>query len=222
MTIAVWRLDLDDVEDVAIDALSAEERVRAARFVHAPARLRFVAGRALARSVLAEHLGLGDPRAVELMIATGGRPRLRDDRLQFNLAHSAERVLLAVGSEPLGVDVERGDPGRVTDALARSCLTADECAEADAEAFFELWAAKEACMKATGDGLALGASTFAAPRPWGSPTPRPVMAPDGHRASGLGVCWLDAGAGYAAAVAAPGVHWDVTVTSIAPEAVGCR
>jgi 4'-phosphopantetheinyl transferase len=88
--------------------------------------------------------------------------------LQFNVSHSGNIALIAVGSEhPLGVDIEkiRGDVD--TAALAERFFSPRERCELRAlpdhfrlPAFYACWTRKEAFLKATGDGLSFPLADF--------------------------------------------------------------
>lgn len=82
-----------------------------------------------------------------------GRPGLK-----VSLAHSAEMAAVALGRDrDVGVDVhEAGLPGR---AMLRKCCPAEAdrmaaAPEAGGRDFARVWAAQEACVKATGEGIA--------------------------------------------------------------------
>jgi len=154
---------------VAHDALlSPDDLERRARLRRADDRDRLTVAYALARLVLARHLGAvaEDIRFERTCLHCGGahgKPRVAGDAqgLRFSLSHSGDRVALGVlrGAE-LGVDVEQLKPDLDLDALAGATLAGDEAAElarvgaADRTlAFLTYWTRKEAVLKATGEGL---------------------------------------------------------------------
>ncbi|WP_133780986.1 4'-phosphopantetheinyl transferase superfamily protein [Kribbella sp. VKM Ac-2571] len=76
------------------------------------------------------------------------------------MTHSGDLVGMAVADRPVGLDVEKVDPGVDVDAVARVALTDAEMRElsgydgvAKARAFTTYWTRKEAVVKATGEGL---------------------------------------------------------------------
>jgi len=159
----VWRLDDVDCDEATLDAT---ERARAARLTRAEVRRRFVAARATLRRVLAIYQGAD---ASELSFAYGphGKPELagRSD-LAFNLSHSGEKAVLAVGSEiSIGVDVERIRSDLRWEGVADRFFGPDERrvlrsapAQDRVATFFRLWTVREAYLKARGVGFdALGA-----------------------------------------------------------------
>ncbi|MCA8962447.1 MAG: 4'-phosphopantetheinyl transferase superfamily protein, partial [Planctomycetes bacterium] len=129
---------------------------------------RFIAGRALLRGGLALYLALA-PWDVELDYGEQGKPRLREGRgLEFNLSHSGDIAMLAVGARRLGVDVERRRTSRDLDAIARRYFSPPEVDEYQSlpkserlPAFYRCWARKEAYLKARGGGLTTPLDQFA-------------------------------------------------------------
>jgi 4'-phosphopantetheinyl transferase len=162
-----------------------------------PRRGLSAAAREALLEVLGRYLGL-EPGEVELATRPDGKPELTGaaaGRVRFNLSHSGEVALIAVGSDEVGVDVERIDPSRNLEGVARRTFgreAAEELARvplpARAAAFYARWTAHEARVKLSGEG-------FAGMRqaPSRSVTVRPVPV----------------GEGYAAAVAVHGVRWTV-------------
>jgi 4'-phosphopantetheinyl transferase len=143
--VQAWRTDIPSSSGAiaAIEAqLPAAERDHAAAMRNPAARSRYVAGRALLRTV---------------------RGQLADaDALNLNLSHSASIALLAVGRERrVGVDVERLRPHLDVAGVARLALSAEEAAtvaaqpdpESERATFFACWVRKEAYLKARGEGL---------------------------------------------------------------------
>jgi 4'-phosphopantetheinyl transferase len=119
-------------------------------------------GRSCAAPVLARYLDCRTEE-IEFVLEPRGRPRLAGPRapLDFSLAHSGDRMILAVGWGRFGVDLEVLDPRRDYLALARHQFEGSELAlveslPADQRgfAFLRLWTAKEALVKSLGCGLA--------------------------------------------------------------------
>ena len=198
----VWRATLA-VNEAALPtlygALAPEERQRADRFRLARERRRFVVSRARLRATLARYLGR-DAGRVQFAVEPGGKPHLAGDGLQFSLSHSGDRALLAVArARRLGIDVESVRSDFEWQGVAAQLFTARELARlatlsADQRAYacFRRWTRAEAWIKARGDGLA-DADTLQRP-----------LDDD---------VWLvralDAGPGYAAALAVEGRGWSL-------------
>jgi 4'-phosphopantetheinyl transferase len=204
----------ETVEQSLYSILDEDEHARAARFVFARDRRRYVAAHAALRSVLARYVD-ADARALRFERSSHGKPRLARSMTgdyEFNLTHSAERALVAVArGRAVGVDIEVHRPNVDIHALARSVLSAAErsafaaLAVADQRAaFFRAWARKESFVKATGEGLSCPLQSF-------------DMSLDEHvegallacrRMPAAAACWttipLDVGAEAAAALTAAG------------------
>lgn len=147
--------------------LDDAERQRLAAFRQAADARRFLAGAALLRIVLGGCLGM-EAGAVSLNRACArcgrphGKPRLttRAHRLDASVAHAGSRVVVALATTAVGVDVEQVravslDPDVLTLTLARAEreLLASLPARDRRAAFAALWTRKEAVAKATARGL---------------------------------------------------------------------
>lgn len=129
-------------------------------------RTNAVARRNFVATTLGRYLGIA-PDRVRICAEPKGKPILDPDHhspLQFNLAHSGEFTLLAVGCGRIGVDLERMRPLPELTGLIDRYLTAGEArtmttlpASARHGAFFQAWTKKEAYLKALGDGVAQSA-----------------------------------------------------------------
>ena len=110
---------------------------------------------------------LGEGRAARLLYAPGGKPFIApaadDPRPPYmSLTHTRALIACAVCRAPVGLDAEPAERA-VPEALARRILSAAErarCAAlpegARAAFLLDVWVAKEAHLKRTGEGLAGG------------------------------------------------------------------
>ena len=145
--------------------LNEDERQRAEHFCSERERSRFVAARGLLRRILGDYVGV-EPSELQFSYGRQGKPSLTErfggNRIQFNLAHSSGYVIYAVTlSSKVGVDLERIAPVAGLEQLVsrffsdREKKTFDALAGSEKQAaFFKIWTAKEACLKASGEGLA--------------------------------------------------------------------
>lgn len=168
----IYAADLDGALEPAWDWLDCAERERAARFATEVLRRRYARSRTLLRAVLSAATAT-PPGDLRIACAANGKPFLADARfpVHFNLSHAAADLRLALAREPVGIDIERLDALRDPDALAREILGSDEHAEwralapaARPMALLQAWVAKEAVLKATGEGLSRGLHAIRAPR----------------------------------------------------------
>jgi 4'-phosphopantetheinyl transferase len=227
-TVHVWRAELDRVgqDDVTrlACALAPDERARAAAFVFTPDRRRFTVARAALRCILARYLGL-TADAVGLHRLPAGRPALIGEHagaLAFSVSRSAGLALCAVAlHRDIGVDIERVVRGVVDDVVRDRILSPAEVGalrplapEARERAFFAAWTRKEAYAKARGLGLALAFERFTVST---SPDAPALLIADDDDPGRWTLRDLDAGPGYAAALAVTGGPAGVSTWEWAPD-----
>jgi 4'-phosphopantetheinyl transferase len=148
----------------ALRWLTPPERARHDRYRHDSDRQMFLLGRAMARVLVGQALGVA-PTAWRWRDAERGRPEIDSPScpISFNLAHSGDLVVCAITRDAVvGVDVE--DRARaVLDRriVARYCAPAERVA-IDAlgdhdwqDRFLQYWTLKEAYLKARGLGIAV-------------------------------------------------------------------
>ena len=212
----VWRFALDLPVTSLWELLSADETERAHRYHFRHDQDRFVAGRAILRQILASYLGL-PPDQLCFSYSAQGRPALQASclpagqlsELDFNLAHSEDRALLAIGvALRVGIDLERIDPTRVDAGLFELVCSPSELDAArglpDREQvtfFYRCWTRKEAYLKARGDGLILPMSSISVLDGNG----QPLAAPGASDTPDLPGAWsladLSSWPGFAASLA---------------------
>ncbi len=144
--------------------LDAEEQARAEKFKNDLLRKRYVEVHGRLRKLLAKILN-EQPEKINIKTAERGKPYLVDTpELAFNLSHSADAMVIAVGWNcQLGVDVEMCKPRTSLVGLVDKCFADEEIVywnklpEAQQiAAFYRFWTRKEAFVKATGHGIGLG------------------------------------------------------------------
>jgi 4'-phosphopantetheinyl transferase len=165
----VWRTNVDAVlpsEARRLESLLSAEEVREAdRFVFGSDRRRFTVARAVLRTILSRYVNC-EPTRIQLVRMPQGKPRLAgplSGTLQFNVSHSAEMALYAIGRSPeVGVDVERIRPALAPELLSSRVLSIEDTRrlralppEARDDAAFAAWTRREAYAKARGLGLPL-------------------------------------------------------------------
>ena len=168
------RLAAFDADELTANLCPAE-KARAARLKVAKARAQFIITRAVLRQLLANYLGIA-PRALAFTAGPRGKPAIggpdwQQKRIEFNVSHAADYALLALGLDHrLGVDIESVERRVDYRALANRFFSAAEQeafntlpAGAACAAFYRVWSRKEACLKATGQGLAGGLAGFSVP-----------------------------------------------------------
>jgi 4'-phosphopantetheinyl transferase len=94
---------------------------------------------------------------------------LEDGRLEFNVSHSRDRLLVAVtAGRAVGIDIEFRRTKLTMESIAKRWFAPEEqtffrTLEDPATGFFEIWAKKEAYVKAMGVGIYKDLNTFAVP-----------------------------------------------------------
>lgn len=144
--------------------------------------------------------GLQGRNPVETIVTPGGKPLLKGSRgLFFNLSHSGMYAACAISDGEVGVDIQQHG-NRVSYALFNKVLHETEksiCASLPEEErkafFFAHWAAKEAYVKCTGEGLSRRFSALSADCGNGSVT-------DTERGVSRKLYMAEAPAGYALAL----------------------
>jgi 4'-phosphopantetheinyl transferase len=179
--IDVWQIELSAPPSAghAECVLGAAELIRARRIRRPADARRFVVCHCGVREVIGRYLGIA-PAEVAFSYSPAGKPALAsagaDSGLTFNLSHSGELALLAVGvGSPVGVDVERLGSKSNWELIARRVFVPGELArllalpgaEGRAAAFCAHWTRKEAYLKALGSGLRKPLDSF-----WVVPGPR--------------------------------------------------
>lgn len=108
-----------------------------------------------------EHLGI--PFSWHnVQISEKDRPFLPEAEMDFNISHSGEYVMAAIGRGKVGVDVERHRKVHL-DVFDRQFNAKEweviRSAENPSKQFFDYWAIKEAAIKADGRGVAVLSKT---------------------------------------------------------------
>jgi len=170
----VWRANLtvaaSHVEELA-DVLSLDEQARASRYPLMENRRRFIAARAILRTLLAHYVSQ-PPAELHFSYGPHGKPSLSAETelnsIAFNMSHSGDLALYAVArGRAVGIDVEWQRPRVNFMRIAERFFSIEECEalyalpeSARHAAFYRCWTRKEAYVKARGDGIAAGLDTF--------------------------------------------------------------
>lgn len=166
----IWQYPLHTEFPNAADLLSEDELTRANRYHFSHHQRRFAVARAMLRRILANYLS-ASPAELVFSYNKHGKPELVNaSSLQFNLSHSGDLAILAVGKTfPLGIDVEFFSK-RPYEGIGNHLFSSSEqrgLSNVDDKlkplAFFHIWAQKEAFIKASGLGLAYPTQAFDVP-----------------------------------------------------------
>lgn len=164
--IDIWQFSLINEPIQASSLLNGEELARANRFYFAHHRRRFIVARAMLRIILGFYLKI-NPAAILFSYNNQGKPQVKDSvAIEFNLSHSSELALLAIGKQALGIDIEFFS-ARPYQGIAEHSFSEEEALNLaklphylKPLAFFHIWTQKEAFIKACGLGLSYPTQSF--------------------------------------------------------------
>lgn len=169
--IDVWSFALDTpLPPSGAALLSDEEQARAERFYFKHHQHHFTRARIALRLILAGYLN-HPPEHLVFDYAEHGKPFLpAHSELQFNLSHSGNRGLLAIGkTHPLGIDLEQFSD-RPYEGIGRHVFSEQEnkvlktiSSHLKPMVFFNIWAQKEAFIKMLGLGLSYPTTRLTVP-----------------------------------------------------------
>lgn len=164
--IHLWHFDLEKTpegwQENGRSLLSADENERAAKFKRGADN--YINTRIFMRRILARYTNT-KPESLLFYRNPYGKPFVQYKDLQFNLSHSKQSAVLAVGMNcALGIDVESTAERKSILNIAQHYFHADEIArinqitdpEKMQDYFFQLWTLKEAFLKGLGTGIATG------------------------------------------------------------------
>lgn len=175
--IDIWRFPLHEQHPYDRIHLNQQELIRADRFHFHKHQRRFTVARASLRLILAHYLQESSPDTLIFHENKYGKPELlHTPFLTFNLSHSKDWALLAIGCHyAVGIDLEFFS-GRSYLGIGQQLFSPEENRlleqtppSLQALSFFHIWSQKEAFIKACGMGLSYPTHTF-------SVSPLPVDA----------------------------------------------
>ena len=168
--IHLWKQNLKVSEleiNRCFDILNQEEKIKAKKFYSEEHKRRFIVARGTLKKILGRYLNI-PASTIEFTYSSRGKPQLTNklggEQLQFNLSHSYELAIYGITyNSVIGVDLEYIRPILEVKKLAKrffcsreynhiSLLTSPELEKT----FFKFWTAKEAYLKATGEGISRG------------------------------------------------------------------
>ncbi len=201
--VRVWIVPVDVDPDVAArcrSVLDESERARASAFLSGRDRQRFTIAHGAMRILAGRELATR-PAALSWTPGPHGKPELAPpwSGLHTSLSHSGDLIAAAIAAGlPVGVDIQHLVPGLDAVGLAARFFPPDESghvaagrdASARAARFAQLWARKEAVVKAAGGRLwpnlrvaVRGRDVVSCAEPAGSYRVADVTTPAGYRAA---------------------------------------
>ena len=162
-----FSLSLSTAQEAECSAvLISSEQATAKRYRFVKDQQRYIAARAHLRRILGYYLN-ENPQKVQIAYTDHDKPYLAAHKtLHFNVSHSHVLGVIALSTQPVGVDIERIQKNYNPD-IAERFFHPNEVAHLAtlpeplrSHTFFQLWARKEAILKAIGQGLSSPLSGF--------------------------------------------------------------
>jgi 4'-phosphopantetheinyl transferase len=170
--IHIWRSNINISKSLAnemLPILSSDEKERANSFKFDEHRLKFIAARSTLRKILSCYLEI-DPASIKFIENEYGKPKIDKNTkgIFFNISHAHNLAAYAISKEAnIGIDIEfinakvdfNGISTRFFSDKESLYIQSLPVAE-KATAFYKIWTAKEAFIKAIGQGLSFPLKEF--------------------------------------------------------------
>lgn len=159
--IRLFKIELSEYADhinYLTSFLTAEEAERAMRYRHRKDHDRFIICRSLLKYILAETTRT-PISTIYFEKTPNHKPYLPTDRsVFFNVSHSSDFAVIAIGPQELGVDLEYRDANFGYQDILPQVFNKTEIkqiqgSENGRAAFYKFWTRKEALVKAIGKGI---------------------------------------------------------------------
>ena len=169
--VAIWGIDISEMDyeyDKYSRLLSKEELVKINRLKNKQSRLKSVVARSGLRILSGVYLNK-DPKKIIFKKLHNGKPIIDSHKFYFNLSHSLNWIVWAFSiSGKVGVDLEfiRDNVAyeKIADRYFHRCEIQKMNQSNDPKRlFFDLWAAKESLVKASGKGVFAGMKDITIP-----------------------------------------------------------
>ena len=153
----VWRSYAERLRSL----LSDEEKDRLARLKITNKREEFLCSRGILRIILSRYV-TEDPKNLTVNYTSAGKPFLPGTGIQFNISHSKDFLLCGISlNKQIGLDIQEIYSISSLDRIINNFFSPAETrylhtlpsGETYREHFFAIWTAKEAYLKAVGDGI---------------------------------------------------------------------
>jgi len=140
--------------------LQESELEKSKRYHQEKDRQRYVTSRAFLRTILSGYLNQ-PAKDIQFTIGLNKKPFLENQgniNVHYNISHSGEWILIAIGKNEIGIDVEKIDRSVLHEEIFPISfsdleLHAIKSSDVPAEKFYLCWTRKEALTKATAKGI---------------------------------------------------------------------
>jgi 4'-phosphopantetheinyl transferase len=159
----IWRVSVGDdkrLYNLFHSVLSIEEKQKATNYHREKDKNSFITSRGTLRFLLGNYLAI-NPGDIEIHSGANKKPLLKNisnHHLHFNISHSGEWVVIAIGPLEVGVDLERINKGFSYQEIIEVAFNNEEKnfvqnSSQPEKDFYLLWTRKESLVKATAKGL---------------------------------------------------------------------
>ena len=149
----------DEEYELGFSLMNQSKQQRVLKYRFDEDKKRSVFGELLARRMIAERLNL-DYKSIVFNQDENSKPYAENLDIEFNISHSGELVICALGDKKIGVDIEKIRD--IDDKVFNVVCTNEELSYINDESitkeeklkrFFEIWTFKEAYFKCLGTGI---------------------------------------------------------------------
>lgn len=163
-SVHIWVADLKIWRDHASEfrrLLSEEEKERLDRLKIEKKQEEYLCSRGILRLILSLYIG-EDPESLSIKITPSGKPFLPTAGVQFNISHSGDRFICGISlKNQIGLDIQELYSISSLQRIIKNFFSPAEIEYLSSltddglyrEHFFAIWTAKEAYLKAVGDGI---------------------------------------------------------------------
>lgn len=163
--VAVWRIPVSSFTsnlDEFKSLFHARETEKINRYQQENDRNQRIISKAVLRILLGRYTGI-NPKEIRFQADQNKKPFIENSffKLNFNVSHSGDWVLIVIADVPVGVDVEQMDASFTYQNILSLSFSQAEISfiknsDFPRHTFYELWTRKECLLKATGKGLVDG------------------------------------------------------------------
>lgn len=146
----------DQIASIYTEALSEIELKKADRFLHFGDKKKFIVSKYMLRNLLSKLIST-TPASILFELTQHKKPAIKE-KVEFNITHSNNIVLIAINKNPVGLDIEFINKDFDYESLMPRVFNEPEQFYINSNNnrliyFYLLWTRKEALLKATGEGL---------------------------------------------------------------------
>lgn len=139
------------------DYISGERKNRIGKFFRDRDKIRSLVAELLLKHMIGTIYDM-DMTRFKFGVEKYGKPYLIDSGLKFNISHSGDYVVCAVGDSETGVDVEKIGKTELPEiysvfSSSEIIMVKELPPDMQADMFYRIWTLKESYVKKTGDGL---------------------------------------------------------------------